>query len=280
LIRYLKPTFIFFRILSIDIVAGALAVSFYFSSLLNIVLPKIYWPALAISVWLIYISDHMADSLILNKPELSRVLSFFLKRRLILILMTTFLAIILSMLLIMAPRSMVFFGAIGGIFVLAYLIINQAQNKYNILIIPRELIISLFYVYGTCGYPVFLAGKLSVIDVLFAIGIFFLTLTNVLIYSCFEHSKDRIEGVKSVAVIISERFAYVSGILCSSAAVLLFSVGLVSGIKSYYFSTTGLVMSLILLSILLFRQFYRQKQLYGIIADLVFLIPWTISIFF
>jgi 4-hydroxybenzoate polyprenyltransferase len=174
---------------------------------------------------------------------------------------------------------MILFGIVGGLFVLIYLIVNQVQNRFDIFLFPREVIIALFYVYGTCGYPIVISGKLLMNDALYCTGIFFLCLSNVLIYSYFEQPTDRMEGVKSLSVVVSKKFTFISATTASILAGSVFLFGLILASQFLYFAIIGLVISLVLLHILLFRKFYTQKKLYGIIADLSFILLWVVCLF-
>jgi 4-hydroxybenzoate polyprenyltransferase len=205
------------RTLSIDIVAGVLAVSYYFCRLFSTTLPHAYWISLGAAVWFIYLADHLADTHLpgnySNKAELLalRDLRKLITRCLLVSLLILFVS------LFFLPGKIILYGFIGGVFVVTYLIINQIQNHTNRSFFSRELVISLLYCLGTAGIP-YLYGTISDrYSGWFLSAFFLLILTNTLIFALTHYTGDVRQGVKSLAVILNYRnvriLALLSGIM-------------------------------------------------------------------
>ncbi|MEM6805500.1 MAG: prenyltransferase, partial [Bacteroidota bacterium] len=58
----MKKLFHLGRILSLDVVGGALASTYMAVIYLGVKMPHIFWFALALSVWVIYTADHLLDA--------------------------------------------------------------------------------------------------------------------------------------------------------------------------------------------------------------------------
>jgi 4-hydroxybenzoate polyprenyltransferase len=248
-----------------------LAVAYYFSRLFTADLPFAYWIALGAAVWFIYLADHLADTHLpgnySNKKELLALRD--LRKIFTRCLLISFSLLVVT--LFFLPGKILLFGIICGIFVLAYLIINQVQNHTNRLFFPRELVISVFYCLGTAGVPYLYRISEDTTAPLFILAFFLLILTNTLIFALTHYSEDSKRGVKSLAVILTYRFVYVVT-LAMALLTSIFFVHLTGFTPFYAYGLLGSIMAAILLFLGIF--FYKLPPLLvEVLADGILILP-------
>ena len=257
--------------------AGAIASSILAVRIFDVNVPLGYWYALSASVWIIYLTDHLSDSFFLATKGNIEKQQFFAQNartiRFAIIVLASFILIDLYFL----HFSIIIYGAIGGTIIFAYLFLNQFQSIRNIYLFPRELVTATFYTYGTWGVPFMLNHfNISPDTILYIIGFWLLALANLLIYSYFDFEDDERQQVQTLAVRISQKVClWLSIIFLMLALIIYVLLAVAKGIE-LKFVLVGIVMDLILLQILIFRGFYVKNHKFGIIADLVFLVPFVL----
>lgn len=233
---------------------------------------------LGASVWLIYLTDHLADGYFSpNIYDKAFSVKFFRKHRLYILGFAFLLLLLIIFLSFHADRKILLFGMPGGIVVMAYLWMNQWQVRYKKNIVPREMIISIVYIYGTAGYPFLSAKSYFWTDYVFLTGFLFLVTVNVLIYSWFGTDPQKGSDFPGFVVRFgSDTTLRVIRILLFSAA-LFFLVTF--GVNRTGFSIIGLLMCAGFWFILGKPEYMRKENRYGVLADLVFILP-SLALFF
>ena len=252
--------------MSLDIVAGALVSSLYFFRLTKVRPSFLYWPLLALVVWLIYLSDHLADSLS-SLNRLNNRLQFFRTNRKLVLTLLGLTVVSIAILLFFVPADYFLFGIPGGVLVILYVFLNQIQARKNVYFFPREIIIALFYTYGICGLPLLLSvGELKM-PLLFALVYFLLILTNVLIYSWFEYGSDVENHVQTFAVKFGRPQTRLAGLIVNSLAFLLSLLLFKFSDQSFLFVAILLTISVGYFAILFGYKFFEKHNAYGLAAD-------------
>lgn len=265
------------RILSLDIVAGVLAVSYFFVQINKVQLPIAYWVSLGLTVWFIYLADHLADSYLpgmySNKTELQALHEYrkLLSRNIITAI------ILLIPIVFFLPWKIILFGIAGAVLVIIYLVINQIQNHLNKYLLPRELVISLFYIFGTAGVPFYYANSLTSSASLSLIAFFLLILSNTMIFAYAEYPEDKKHGIRSLAVTVKPQLTRILGILFAVCACLLFSY-LAFYTESSQFGIIGLLIGSVLLLLILFLA-KSPLSITCILADAILILPLVLTLF-
>jgi 4-hydroxybenzoate polyprenyltransferase len=262
------------RSLSLDIVAGALAVSFFFSSLFGSELPLLYWIALGFTVWLVYMVDHFADSYLPgsynNKQEVIQLRSY----RKLLGRLSILVALILIVITFLLPFKIVIFGLAGVLFMIGYTVLNQVQNYSVKAFFPREPVIALFYILGTAGIPLIYNPDIRSEHLIFILALFLLILTNTFIFACIDYEHDLRAGTKTIAIRTGPGLTRIIGIItCLTGSAILIWLSRIDALYSH--SMVGLCMAAPLFLILLILKDSNKKYL-AIFVDLVLLFPFVL----
>ncbi|MBN1599517.1 MAG: hypothetical protein JW894_14575 [Bacteroidales bacterium] len=267
------------RLLSLDIVGGTLASSLLASILFDVTPPTAYWISLFLVVWIIYLTDHLIDSYqsLINNDVRS---DFFHSNRQFFWKFISVLFIVSVIFIQRLPLNILYFGVTGGVFIIIYLVINQVQNRKNIFIIPKEILISVIYIYGTWGVPVLMSDhSVDLLKTLLIISYFLLVLTNVLIFSYFDYEKDEQNVILTLAVKFGKSAVRMFALCMVILSIVLYAYLYIiyTGIEWFYIFP-GVLIAIILTVILLFPHLFRKNELYGIIADASFFLPFSILI--
>lgn len=259
------------RLLSLDIVAGALAISYFFSIIFDADLPGSYWLALCLCTWLIYLVNNFANSWLpgtySNKEELKRLRA----QRKFLGKLSFSCLISLIILMFFLPGTIILFGLFGILIIAIYFVVNQIQHYSRQATLPRELIIACTYTAGTAGIPMLYCYYSEPLHWLFIIAILFLALCNTLIFAILDYEHNRKTGIKSMAVRTSISKTRIMALITAGISGVLFSVSFlpdanpVPGIIGL-----AMVISYMLILILIPR---TQSKYLTLLSDLVLLFP-------
>jgi len=274
--NYFKDAFRLLQLLSLDVVVGALAMGLFAVKLLQVAPNKWWWPVLALSVWTIYTSDHLLDSLSRKDGAVIRRHKIHYLFRLPLFIalsISAILAVLLTSLFL--NNTVVIVGLITGFFAVLYLglvFFSRKQHYY----FQKEFIISLFYVIGIWMYPVLLHGSfLSPFDWLVIVSMVLMVWYEGILVSVFEVEKDINDGHNSFAVRFggnkSNLFLTLLFIIISILLLILF---IMANSRINYFAIlieVVMVSSLYLLS--RFPDFFKKHEYYKTIGELIFWLP-------
>lgn len=252
---------------------GALASSLYFARLLNQHMPPVYWVILACTVWLIYLVDHLADSYSLAETMVSPRRLFYRNNRKIVAILITLGFLFTIVLLFSAPIHILKFGIPGAILVGLYLLINQISIKFQKYYVPRELIISVLYLYGVCVLPIMQAGRISSEVYLYLASFLLLILGNVLIYTFYEVMEDEQSSVQTLSRVFQLEVLRKLNLFLLFLSGGIFSYLMISKQAPIKFSILGLIMAAGLFAIQYFTKFFTLYNGYANISDGLFLIP-------
>jgi hypothetical protein len=199
-----RKILLYFNLLSLDVVLGAIAGMLFFSDLLDVKLPIIVYVLLGMAVWSIYTLDHLSDARsALGKPRSPRH-QFHLKYFRVLF------PLVICCVLI---GGLVFFTLgevkfiqnqgilLGSITAVWMVVLKIGGKKFSWL---KEISTALIYVLGISIAP-FASLDLELIDKksFFFVFIYFLAaLVNLLLLSYLDSEEDRINGFGSVLEII------------------------------------------------------------------------------
>lgn len=273
------------RILSLDVVLGAVASGSLAAYWLKQPMPWIWWLALPLSVWVIYTTDHLLDAYRLKERASTPRHAFHYQYfRPLLLLWGLGLLSCLTWIPWQAPREMWLLGFIMGGLVLAHLgLVYWVGDRISWLFI-KELGVGSIYAAGVWGGPLVFAwpdwptGTLG----LFA-QFWLMALINLLFFSLYERHIDEQDGHSSfVRAIGPQRARQLIGLLVLLVLVLGLTLCLDESAASVLLLKVQAVY-LLMLSLLSAVSFaenrFRPQERYRIWGDAAFLLPALVWLF-
>lgn len=277
----LKRFFAIIRILSLDVVLGACAGSMFIARYLQVKLPWLHLIALALSVWLIYTADHLADAYqVKHAAHSSRHLyhqQHFHKLSII------FLGVLTGglVLLFYLPVKLISWGlvlvAFVGVYFLIIKLLPYPRNYY------KEFMTALLYAAGIFLSPVSLYPHTLSVDIILAFFQFVLiALANLIIFALYEADLDEKDGHLSFVLLIGTKKAKWVVYAC---LIVVLCIGMLSitiwPTHQKLLLMQGLfsLMTLTLLLIIALPAFFQQEERYRIVGDAVFLFPMLTLLF-
>jgi len=185
-----------FSVLSLDVVAGAVASSVFFANVLGVSIGYTVLITLALTVWLIYAGDHLRDAKNLHRPASTVRHLFFQRHYGILTIIFLVISFADAWLLAYVPASVFQIGSTLFVPVVAYLIFQQHLGYL------KEFVGALIYSGGVLVPAYALSSRNDISSsLIFAGALFFLTAwINLLLFSWFDREHDRSDGHTSAAV--------------------------------------------------------------------------------
>jgi 4-hydroxybenzoate polyprenyltransferase len=270
--KTLRSTLTLFRLfnsLSVDVVAGALCSSLFFSSVLAIYPTWEALCALGLTVWIIYTFDHLLD---VSKPPPSiRTARHQLHQKFFRIFVVSIgiAAALLIFLLLLIDAETIKAGLWGGLFLLTYFLLK----RYGII---KEVLIAGGYTMGVLLPSLVSISSLTTDQVLIIICFFLIVFYNVVLFALFDDTPDRLAGHVSIVHLIgNKKTQYLLTVLfVGSSGIALFL--LVKG----YFTYAGI---LLLMSCLLFviqqnKCYFETYDRFRVVGDAIFILPVLVQV--
>ncbi|MCF8381252.1 MAG: hypothetical protein K9H49_16895 [Bacteroidales bacterium] len=272
----MKRFFYYYRLFSIDIIAGALASCLFAFKIIDVQVSVPLLFVLAISVFSIYSLDHVIDGI--RKEGMSDTGShryFFLHRKVLLIIVIFTILSGLGISFFYLSLDIIKFGIFAATLLSAYFLFNQIRTAVWKKLFIKEFWIASIYTLVIWGLP-FVESNYSIAysSVFLAISFGFLVLGNVLIYSYFGFFSDRSEHEKSIAIQFGRRGCriLIFLVLGISFSALLTEILVFHHYRILDYSILFL-MNFGLLFIINFEEKFERDNLYGVYADALFLLP-------
>ncbi len=195
------------RVLSLDVVLGALASGVLVLFLLDSKMPMIWWLALPVSVWVIYSADHLLDAYRLgDRAHTDRHLfhhRYFFPLGLVWLFLLLLCAVVMPFFM---PQRLIFFGFGMGGLVLLHLFLVWVIGGTTSRLLQKELGVGLIYCLGIWGGPfVYHQSWPTQVEALCFVQFLSLALMNLLIFSRYEANTDALDGHTSFARAIGEK---------------------------------------------------------------------------
>jgi len=223
--------------------------------------------ALGISVWLIYTADHLWDARKNENPCTLRH-AFHQHNFIVLSVVWVVVASIGGSILFFLPLLILKLGGVLLFVVVLYFLMLYFWAEKSALI--KEFVIALLYTMGIFIPPIGtgVSVQLSVGIWLFSLY-FLLAFINVLIFTLYDESDDRIDGHSSIVISFGKKnvILFTKILLTVGLMVLLIGRGVI--LYDYVF----FMMFLILGSLLFFQDKLRNNGWYRILGDGIFILP-------
>ncbi len=268
-----------FQAFSLDVVVGSLAMGFFAVQLLHVHPNPWWWLVLALSVWVVYTGDHLLDGF--QRKQAATMFRHRIHYRfrylfMVVLLLAALSAVVLTRVFL---DSRIFLGGLAlGLAALVYLGLVYLARKRGFYF-QKELVISLFYVAGIWLAPVIWQGSSFSYVLITGVAILFLLAwAEGLIMACFEHEYDSVDKTHSFSTFYGlARTKKLSAVLLISA--LTFSL-VVAFFKPVFQSEFILlaVLSALLMLLLIFPSFFKQKGRYRVLGEFSFWLPFVLMI--
>ena len=275
LIHSLRTIYRYVRILSLDVVGGALASGAMVVRLVGEPMPWMWWVALPLSVWVIYTTDHLLDAYRLKgRASTLRHRFHHMHFRAIGLIWALGLLSCLSWIPWLAPLRLLWFGlGMGGLVLLHLALVFWVKDRISLLLI-KELGVGGIYSLGVWGGPLLLHPAQWPPGIGWLFGQFFLlAMINLLLFSMYEYEIDERDGHTSFVRAIG-RGGTRKLILGLGCLVMLFGV-LAQSEAPWRWAVQGvmLAMLLVLWLVSFVPQWFAPRERYRIWGDVVFLFP-------
>jgi len=272
----MKTVFYYYRLFSLDIIAGALASCLFAFKIIDVPASIPLFIVLGISVFSIYSFDHIVDGI--RKEGFTDTGShrfFFVHRKVLIGIVILAVMAGISLAVIFLDKEIIKFGIFVGIFLIVYFLFNQTKNTAWQKMFFKEFWIAVIYTLVIWGLPIIENSYLVEIPaILMAISFGFLVLGNVLIYSYYGFISDGLEREKSIAIQFGRKKSrmFIILALCFSADALLAELIFFHLFRSIDY-TVLILMNFGLMLIIYQKDKFEKNNLYGVLADALFLLP-------
>ncbi len=262
-----------FHYLSLDIVLGALASSCLAARLFNASPGWAWWMTLALTVWLLYMGDHILDAWKHRKKSKRDLHKYiFRNRRILLYFMGIFGVVNLMLIFNFLDEVLLKFAIMLAGLVLLFYAMRHLFRKNKVFFIPGEIFVLLLYMAGTwLGPYIFRSGELQTSDALVAIMFAGILLMNLGVISLYDINLDSRLGISSLAHTLGQKSTKNLLVTSGIAIYLLMALQfMVFGVDLYFqvaLILTG--MATILLLVLFLPAFFRRNDYYRWTADAV-----------
>lgn len=252
------------NILSLDVVAGALAGALFFGSILNVPVTIFPLATLALTVWIVYTLDHLRDALFITRVASTDRHRYHQDHFAILSLVVLILALLDLTLILFLPARLFEVGWALGIVVMLYLLLQRY------LMFMKEFFVACLYTAGIL-LPSLAADPEWIMIHFILIGKYFITAwMNLLLFSLIDYHEDRRQQQHSFVT-------WFGPVSTRNGILLLGIVNITSGLWVWHFNwrvaTLFISMNILLLAILFLRKHLVIHNYYRIAGDAVFLIP-------
>ena len=267
--------------LSLDVVAGALASLLLSTQVLEVEVSLGVWLILPVTVWFFYTSDHLLDAL--GSSSVPQSARHFLHHKSFPYFVGT-LSILLPVLLFVVFRYLSMEVLIGGFllgaFVVVYFTIVFVGRRKGWMV-PKEIFIAMLYTAGTWG-PAIVQKQFELNTGQFLLLLVFalLVLIEGMTAAWYDYDLDIAEQHPSFVRWLNKVWAnYIVNFL------LIVTIGLIflytfSSENEYFFSFSilFLMMALVLSVVLNFPSFFAHRQRFRLVGEAVFCFPFLLLV--
>lgn len=271
LMRPLLNAYRFVSLLSIDVAAGAAVGAAFFARILQVSLYPQAYVVLALTVWIIYTSDHLLDARRMKTPASTRR-HLLHQQYFRLLTMLVIVAGLTSLLLVFFIRSQLMIpGVVMAVFCGFYLVLNRWLK------FAKELMATILYSGGVLLPALSLSQGITQQQLFLIIQFVLLVMINLLLFARMGYHDDLIDRQQS--------FVTSAGLRASQVLIALLFVGFgltsALGMSSSYVAEKIILilMAVVLLLIFLFPKFFALEERYRFVGDSIFLLPVIVLTF-
>ena len=263
----------YLHFLSIDIVLGALASSCFAARLFGSNPGTIWWITLALTVWLLYIADHMLDAW-KHRKNIERDLHYFMMKNRKTLVWSMGVVTVVNILLIfnLLDQELMKYALFLAGLVLLFYAMRHVSKKNRILKVPGEFFVMILYMAGTwLGPAVAMEGDFEAGHGMIALIFLGVLLMNLGVISLYDIKLDSRMGIASLANLLgikrTKNLLLGTAIAIYLVSLLQFLVFGMDRYSQYALILTG--MTTILLLVLYYPSRFRKKDYFRLAVDAV-----------
>jgi hypothetical protein len=252
----------FFNLLSIDVVLGAVCSALFFAHIFNVSIHPQGLLSLALTVWIVYTTDHLLDARkVIGNASTDR--HQFHQRNYRILVPCVVVAVLADALIVFFIRRPVLEGGVVLIAGVAVYLLVQQYTK-----IFKEIFIAVMYTLGVLLPSVMVTRvPCHTWPWVLLVQFFLLALTNLLLFSWFDHERDARDKRSSFVTIVGPART-------RSIISLLFIVTALLTVFSHELKASGYLLAAdsFLLCIFLWPDFFRKTDRFRLVGDAIFFI--------
>ncbi len=259
------------NLLSIDVAVGAIAGAVFFAEVFDVNVMPQGFVALGLTVWCIYTADHLLDARSIKHPaSTARHRLHQEKFKLLLLALVVALVVDVSLALMIRPQVLLaglILGGVSGV----YLLLSRR------LIVFKELIAAILYTSGVL-LPVWAiySGDVLTYQVSLVAEFAGLVLINIILFAFLSYDED-VEDLQP-SVVKTLGLKVTGWILAVMFTVVFVLVAMNVATEHWMQQTIIFLMTVFLLLIFLFRDYFKKNDRFRLLGDAVFLFPLLTAI--
>ena len=282
--KALKEFYQFIQNISLDVVAGSVAMSFLFSKICNVNLSIQIYCVLGVCVWLIYTFDHLLDAKKIEGLAKTRRHRFHqLHYDFLMISWVVLLAFGLLFSIIFLSAITWYWGICIVLFSVFHFVLVHYFGSSKSKLVLKELGVSWSYTAGIVIGPFSLASGLEWYYAFSFILLFLVVLFNLIMFSYFDYFKDVKNKQASFAVNYGVAFTRIFLFILFGIITLLSSYALlfVDVLNLYYYFSICFLFSVGIFYFLMvvLIEHRSNSETFRKIGDAVFLLPFLLLFF-
>lgn len=267
--------------MSLDVVLGACAGMYFFAELLEVYLPIRLYFLLGMAVWVIYTFDHLWDVRKLTFIAHTDRHAFhqrYQRYLWVILLAVTFAGLLLGWNFIF-KKELFFIGSVGGILVLSYLLVISFLPPTKVIF--KEVLTAILYVFGLIAGPLMWYEGLLPETFYFATVIYILlAFKNLFFYAYMDQESDRIHQYGSLSLIVGESNSRLFLKLYGIILLCLIAIGAFFFQLSMPYTFCLITIALVHTLLIFFYKTPSYNGIYRALADGVFMVGLTVSLFY
>jgi len=269
--------FIILQHLSVDVVAGSVAMGILAVKVCHAEVPLAWWFVLPLAVWVMYTLDHLLDATQSDKaPTIGRHLFHRRHARVLSYWIIGLGAIALGLTLVYLPHQIIVGGMLISVIILLYFVSLRVLPMYIKKWIPKELIIACIYVGGiflvpwwySDGSMPFKNGSLIMVIVL-------LVWSEGAMASWYDRDNDLRDGHHSFATVMGKALSkrIISGVLVITwlSLIMKFLYQVTMELQAIY--VVLIVINMGLLLIMNANAYFAKNAGYRVWGEVLFILP-------
>lgn len=277
----IQNTYRYLQAFSVDVMLGALVMTWFAASISNIELPVAIYVTLGLSVWLVYTIDHLIDAKTITGEAVTlrhRLHQRYFQGIGVLWIITFIIALVYSLMIL--PIKTIYFGIFTAGVVIVHLVLVRLMGTKTSKFIQKETGVALAYTFGIMMGPVSVMSDVTYEILSMGIQVFLLALINLYLFSFFDHEVDEQHNQTSVTRNLGSRITRQLILTLIAVLAIVQGVSLLWLPQTFHAAQGILALMLAGLSALLFvPSYFGQSERFRVLGDMVFLFPSALLLF-
>jgi len=273
----MRNVFRYIQYLSLDVVLGAILSSLFIAQLIGVTLSSPILVGLGIAIWLIYTTDHLIDAKSIEGKAINPRHAFHQQYFKIIVAFGILAFAIGLWNIVYLPMETIKFGGILIFCVGVYFVTIRLADRKSLW--HKEMSAAMIYSFGIFAGPLSLSGDIPYSTIFLFVQFSIIVILNLFIFPIYEEESDMKDNMKSLAITVGVgclkrviNFLFV--LLIILIGVGMFELQMLSSGNNWFFGQfIFLLMMGVLLSLMVWPNFFKKQHLYRLLGDGVFYLP-------